>query len=68
MNRGGSGDDGGGSGKERRLCVFGNRHATNKQHMPNNQIPLHSVPVHSAEHSGPNSGMPQFRRNDQALE
>jgi len=26
----------------------------------NNQIPLHSVPANSAEHSGLNSGMPKF--------
>ena len=45
MNGGSSGDDGGGSGKERSVCLFGNCCATNKQCMPNNQIPLHSVPA-----------------------
>ena len=73
-NGGGSGDDGGGGGQGRRLCLFGNGCATNKQrtpnivHRPNNRIPVHSVPVHSAEHSGLNSGMHKFRRNDQAPE
>ena len=73
-NGGGSGDDGGGGGQERRLCLFGNGCATNKQctpnivHRPNNRIPVHSVPVHSTEHSGLNSGMHKFRQNDQAPE
>ena len=73
-NGGGSGDDGGGGGKERRLYLFGNGCATNKQHtpnivhMPNNQIPVHSIPVHSAEHSGLNSRMCKFHQNDLAPE
>jgi hypothetical protein len=45
-----------------------------KQGMPNNvrqtnnQIPLHSVPVNSAEHSGLNSGIRLFRRNHKTPE
>ena len=73
-NGGSSRDDGGGGGQERRLCLFGNGCATNKQcmpnivHTPNNRILVHSVPVHSAEHFGLNSGMRKFHRNDQEPE
>ena len=69
VNGGSSGDDGGGGGKERRLYLFGNGCATNKQHtpnivhMPNNQIPVHSIPVHSTEHFSLNSRMRKFRWN-----
>ena len=42
-----------------------NKHMLNKQ---TTRIPLHSVPVNSAEHSGLNSGMPKFCWNDQAPE
>ena len=31
-------------------------------------VPLHSVPVNSAEHSSLNSGMPKFNQNDMTLE
>ena len=39
-----------------------NKHILHKQITG---ILLHSVPAHSAEHSGLNSGMPKFRRNDE---
>ena len=73
-NGGGSGDDGGGGGRERRLYLFSSGCATNKQcmpnivHTPNKRIPVHSIPAHSAEHSGLNSGMRKFRWNDQEPE
>ena len=42
-----------------------NKHMLHKQ---TTGIPLHSVPVHSTEHSSLNSRMPKFRQNDQAPE
>jgi hypothetical protein len=34
------------------LCLFGKKCATNKQHLPNNRIPLHSIAFHSCEFRG----------------
>jgi hypothetical protein len=45
------------------LCLFGNKCATNKQCLPNNWIPLHSV-----ELSGLNSGIREFCWNNKTLE
>jgi hypothetical protein len=41
---------GGGSNShfQTNIYLFGNKCAINKQHLPNNWIPLHSIPVHSA--------------------
>ena len=66
----GSGGGGGGGGGRSNgdgcdMSRMINKHMRNKQ---TTGIPLHSVPVNSAEHSGLNSGMPKFRRNDQAPE
>jgi len=43
------------------VCLVTGVKQTNKQ--TNNQIPLHSIPANSAEHSSLNSGMPKFRWN-----
>jgi hypothetical protein len=53
-----------GGGKGRMLCLFGNRCATNKQHMPKNQILLNSIPENSVEHSSLNSRIWSFRQNN----
>ena len=48
------------------MChIWINKHILHKQITG---ILLHSIPAHSAEHSGLNSGMPKFHRNDQAPE
>jgi hypothetical protein len=46
------------------LCLFGNKCATNKQCLPNNQIPLHSIPVHSSL----NSRIQEFHWNNKTPE
>ena len=65
----GSGGGGGGGGRSNGdgcdVSHMINKHMLHKQ---TTGIPLHSVPVNSAEHSGLNSGMPIFRWNDQAPE
>ena len=64
----GSGGGGGGGRSNGDGCdVSGmiNKHMLHKQ---TTGILLHSVPVHSVEHSSLNSRMPKFRWNDQAPE
>ena len=63
----GSGGGGGGRSNGDRCdmsCMI-NKHMLHKQ---TTRIPLHSIPVNSAEHSSLNSGMPKFCWNDQAPE
>ena len=61
----GSGGGGRSNGDGCDMSHMINKHRLHKQ---TTGIPLHSVPVHSTEHSGLNSRMPKFRRNDQAPE